>query len=78
MSRTAALTTAQAQLAAVRALHDDLRRQQPLVDALADCVVVVDDTDADRHDAGMYALRSRLRCEPCTTTTIASRNYPLR
>lgn len=31
---------------AARALHADLRTQQPLVDALADCVVVVD----DEHD----------------------------
>ncbi|KAG6458770.1 hypothetical protein O3G_MSEX011047, partial [Manduca sexta] len=37
------------QLAAVRALHEDLRRQQPHVDALADCVVVVDD-DPRHHD----------------------------
>lgn len=36
-----------AQLAAVTALHEDLARQQPLVDALADCVIVVDD---DAHD----------------------------
>ncbi|XP_045487025.1 dystrophin, isoforms A/C/F/G/H isoform X2 [Pieris rapae] len=33
-------------LAEARALHADLRTQQPLVDALADCVVVVD----DEHD----------------------------
>nr|XP_049693576.1 dystrophin, isoforms A/C/F/G/H isoform X3 [Helicoverpa armigera] len=36
-----------AQLAAVRALHADLRRQQPRVDALADAVVVVDDDAQD-------------------------------
>ncbi|CAH1636257.1 unnamed protein product [Spodoptera littoralis] len=38
-----------AQLAAVRALHADLRAHQPTVDALADCVIVVDD---DAQDAG--------------------------
>lgn len=32
-----------ARLRAVRALHADLRAQQPRVDALADCVIVVDD-----------------------------------
>lgn len=36
-----------AQLHAVSALHDDLARQQPLVDALADCVVVVDEEAPD-------------------------------
>ncbi|XP_028157710.1 dystrophin, isoforms A/C/F/G/H-like [Ostrinia furnacalis] len=34
------------ELRAVEALHADLRRRQPLVDALADCVVVVDDDAA--------------------------------
>ncbi|KAJ8709449.1 hypothetical protein PYW07_009275 [Mythimna separata] len=37
----------QAQLASVSALHDDLRAQQHTVDALADCVVVVDDEQQD-------------------------------
>lgn len=44
---------AAARLRAVAALHDELRRQQPLVDALADCVIVVDDDAA--HDAGQSA-----------------------
>lgn len=39
-------------LEATKALHADLRKQQPLVDALADCVLVVDDDDA--HDASTY------------------------
>ncbi|KAL0868146.1 hypothetical protein ABMA27_007698, partial [Loxostege sticticalis] len=43
-------THIQAQLHAVQALHADLRRQQPLVDALADCVVVVDDDAAQQLD----------------------------
>ncbi|CAK1546843.1 unnamed protein product [Leptosia nina] len=34
---------AESALTAARQLHADLRTQQPLVDALADCVVVVDD-----------------------------------
>ncbi|CAG9568434.1 unnamed protein product [Danaus chrysippus] len=38
-----------AALEATRALHADLRHQQPLVDALADCVLVVDDEE-DRHE----------------------------
>lgn len=37
-------------LSAVRALHRDLQEQQPRVDALADCVVVVDDEPG--HDNG--------------------------
>lgn len=41
----------QAQLHAVQALHADLRRQQPLVDALADCVVVVDDDASSQLDS---------------------------
>ncbi|XP_038221210.1 dystrophin-like [Zerene cesonia] len=40
-----------------RALHADLRTQQPLVDALADCVVVVDDD----HDAGVTEIEDQLR-----------------
>lgn len=36
-----------AQLAAASALAADLRAQQPAVDALADCVVVVDDDAND-------------------------------
>lgn len=50
MSRMqAARADAATALAAAEALHAALRTQQPLVDALADCVVVVDDDDA--HDA---------------------------
>lgn len=50
MSRMEAVSApAGAALEATRALHADLRQQQPLVDALADCVLVVDDED-DRHE----------------------------
>ncbi|CAG9793162.1 unnamed protein product [Diatraea saccharalis] len=38
-----------AQLHALQALHADLRRHQPTVDALADCVVVVDDQAEPDH-----------------------------
>ncbi|XP_045779365.1 dystrophin, isoforms A/C/F/G/H-like isoform X4 [Maniola jurtina] len=41
------------------ALHADLRRQQPLVDALADCVLVVDDDDA--HLASVSEIEDQLR-----------------
>ncbi|CAH2227184.1 jg14588 [Pararge aegeria aegeria] len=41
------------------ALHADLRRQQPLVDALADCVLVVDDDDA--HLASESEIEDQLR-----------------
>lgn len=41
-------------LESTKALHSDLRRQQPLVDALADCVLVVDDDDA--QDASKFVL----------------------
>ncbi|XP_026745116.1 dystrophin-like, partial [Trichoplusia ni] len=46
-----------AQLAAVTALHEDLARQQPLVDALADCVIVVDD---DAHDNSVTEIEDQL------------------
>lgn len=45
---------------AVRALHDDLRRQQPLVDALADCVVVVDAEGDPRAAAALADAEDRL------------------
>ncbi|XP_050354937.1 dystrophin, isoforms A/C/F/G/H isoform X1 [Nymphalis io] len=48
-----------AALESTRALHADLRRQQPLVDALADCVLVVDDDDA--HDASVSEIEDQLR-----------------
>ncbi|CAG4985372.1 unnamed protein product [Colias eurytheme] len=44
-------------LRGAQALHADLRTQQPLVDALADCVVVVDDD----HDAGVTEIEDQLR-----------------
>lgn len=47
-------------LAAVRALHEDLRRQQPLVDALADCVVVVDSEADPRAAATLAEIEDRL------------------
>ncbi|CAB3224722.1 unnamed protein product [Arctia plantaginis] len=47
-----------AQLRAVTALHDELRRQQPLVDALADCVIVVDDDAA--QDADVTEIEDQL------------------
>lgn len=37
------------QLAAVTSLHADLRLQQPTVDALADCVIVVDEHDTSEY-----------------------------
>ncbi|CAH2053923.1 unnamed protein product, partial [Iphiclides podalirius] len=49
----------EAALKDTRELHADLRRQQPLVDALADCVVVVDD---EAHDDGK--ARSPVRSRP--------------
>lgn len=44
------------QMAAVKALHTDLQNQQPLVDSLSTCVVVVDD---DQQDNGIYCLMSK-------------------
>ncbi|KAI8437245.1 LOW QUALITY PROTEIN: hypothetical protein MSG28_011631 [Choristoneura fumiferana] len=41
---------AAASLAAVEQLHQALRHQQPRVDALADCVLVLDDDDDDHAD----------------------------
>ncbi|XP_013180798.1 PREDICTED: dystrophin, isoforms A/C/F/G/H-like, partial [Papilio xuthus] len=49
----------EAALRAARELHAELRRQQPLVDALADCVVVVD--DEARDDAGVAEIEDELR-----------------
>ncbi|CAH0731277.1 unnamed protein product, partial [Brenthis ino] len=46
-------------LESTKALHSDLRRQQPLVDALADCVLVVDDDDA--QDASVSEIEDQLR-----------------
>lgn len=40
-----------AALAAVQALHAELRAQQPRVDELADCVLVLDDDDDHGTDA---------------------------
>lgn len=66
-------THIQAQLHAVQALHADLRRQQPLVDALADCVVVVDDDAAQQLDSeSLYSCSgSQHTARPsCTLTCI--------
>lgn len=49
---------ARARLRQVAALRDDLARRRPLVDALADCVVVVDDDAAP--DAGTRSTSSPL------------------
>ncbi|VVC94725.1 unnamed protein product [Leptidea sinapis] len=46
-------------LEAAQQLHAELRTQQPLVDALADCVVVVD--DEMEHDTSVTEIEDQLR-----------------
>ncbi|XP_075984484.1 dystrophin isoform X3 [Anticarsia gemmatalis] len=58
MSRLAAVRAPAARLAGVTQLHEELRRQQPLVDALADCVIVVDDDAA--HDERVAEVEDQL------------------
>ncbi|XP_063538770.1 uncharacterized protein LOC134748000 [Cydia strobilella] len=47
-----------ASLAAITALHEALREQQPRVDALADCVLVLDDNE---DTAGVVEMEDELR-----------------
>ncbi|XP_063382009.1 dystrophin-like [Cydia fagiglandana] len=49
---------ASASLAAITALHEALREQQPRVDALADCVLVLDDNE---DTAGVVEMEDELR-----------------
>ncbi|KAI8437242.1 hypothetical protein MSG28_011628 [Choristoneura fumiferana] len=51
---------AAASLAAVEQLHQALRHQQPRVDALADCVLVLDDDDDNDH-ADVVQMEDELR-----------------